>query len=327
MRAVRFHHFGSPSELQLEELPTPKLTPNEVLVEIHAASVNPSDVKNVQGNMDNTTLPRTPGRDFAGVVVAGSEDLIGVEVWGTGGDIGFTRDGTHASHIVVPVAAVQPKPRNLSMEQAATVGVAYVTAWLSIIETAQLQPGETLLVIGATGSVGSAAIQIAKWKGARVLGTVRREGDRSLIQQSGADGVINLATEDLGSAVFAATENVGANVVFDTAGGQMAETSLAALGQKGRLVEISAPASNPRVSFDLRDFYHRQLRLFGVDSRAVDVTGCAAILAALTPGFEAGALHPRTSIETYSLEEVVKAYEQVLNHKTTSKVVLSPSKQ
>ena len=169
MLALRFDRFGPPSVLQLQQLPHPALKPDEVLVKVQAAAINPSDVKNVSGNMEHTTLPRTPGRDFAGVVVEGSEKLIGTEVWGTGGDVGFTRDGSNAQYIVLPKNAVCPKPRNLSMQEAGAVGVTYVTAWLSIIDAAQLSADETLLVIGATGGVGSAAIQIAKWKNGSLL--------------------------------------------------------------------------------------------------------------------------------------------------------------
>lgn len=326
MRAIRFEHFGLPSQLQLQELPKPVLMPDEVLVEIHAAAVNPSDVKNVAGAMEHTTLPRTPGRDFAGIVVdvEGPESLMGTEVWGTGGDISFTRDGSHAEYIVLPKDAVRPKPRNLSMEQAGTVGLTYVTAWLCVINAAQLTAGETLLVISATGGVGSAAMQIAKWKGARVFGTVRRESDRELVQQFGADVVVNLAQEELREAIFAAADGFGANVIVDTVGGAMVETCLGTLAPKGRLTEISAPAKERRVSFDLIDFYHRQLHLFGVDSHAQDVTACALILEELTPGFEANALHPPATTQSYSLEDAVKAYEQVLERRTTSKVALAP---
>ena len=110
MLAARIDRFGSPENLQLENLPKPNLAEGEILVQIHAAGIAPSDVKNVSGNMLDTTLPRTPGRDFAGVVVAGSEALLGQEVWGTGGDIGFTRDGTHAEYIALPQGAVSPSP-------------------------------------------------------------------------------------------------------------------------------------------------------------------------------------------------------------------------
>lgn len=313
MLAIRFDHFGSPADLQIQEIPKPTLTPEEVLVEVHAAGVNPSDVKNVSGNMENTTLPRTPGRDFAGIVVEGANDLLGKEVWGTGGDIGFTRDGTHAEYIVIPKQAVRSKPENLSMAEAGSIGVTYVTAWLSIIDAAGLLPGETLLTIGATGGVGSAAIQIAKWKGARVIGTIRRESDRQQAQQNGVDVTIDLATGELPEAVMAATDGKGANVILDTVGGPMFEPCLRSLAHKGRLVEISSPAKERRVSFDLIDFYHRESRLLGVDSRKLGAIECASILEALTEGFECHALRPPAAgIHAYPLKEAIAAYEQVL---------------
>ena len=322
MRAVRFDRFGFPSEIQIQELPHPVLQPGEVLVEVQAASVNPSDVKNVMGKMKGTTLPRTPGRDFAGVVVEGPPHLTGSEVWGTGGDIGFTRDGSHASHIVLPVEAVGPKPRNLSMQEAAAVGVGYITAWLCLIETARLQAGETLLVVGATGGVGSAAVQIAKWKGARVLGTVRRESDRSGVIQAGADVAIDLGVQDLQDAVLSATEGLGVSAVLDTVGGSILEMCLGALSRKGRAIAVSAPA-DPRITFDLRDFYRRELRLFGVDSRTLDAIACGQMLATIAPGFEENALRP-PAIAPYPLADAAAAYEQVLNRTDARKVVLIP---
>jgi len=145
MRAVQSEQFGDPSILQIHDVPRSRPNPGEVLVEIRAASINPSDAKNVQGAMKQTTLPRIPGRDFAGVVIDGDPALVGMEVWGTGGDLGFTRDGTHAQYIVLPKEAVQPKPKPLTMEQAASIGVTYITAWLCLIEAAKAQPGETVV--------------------------------------------------------------------------------------------------------------------------------------------------------------------------------------
>lgn len=325
MLAIRILQFGSPSELRLEQLPKPSISENEVLVQIHAAGINPSDVKNVQGNMEGTTLPRTPGRDFAGVVIEGPESLLGLEVWGTGGDVGFTRDGSHAQFIVLPKAAIKPKPSNLSMIEAGSVGVTYVTAWLAIMEAAHLTATDTLLVIGATGGVGSAAIQIARWQGARVIGTVRRESDRALAETVGVQTAINLENEDLLTSVFAATDGKGASVILDTVGGVMAETCLQALSHKGRLLEISAPVGHSHISFDLRDFYHRESRLFGVDSRSVDVTGCADILEKLTPGFEADALKLISpTVTTYPLAEAIQAYEQIANKTARGRAVLTP---
>lgn len=323
MLAARINQFGSPASLQLEDLLKPHVADGEVLVQIHAAGITPGDVKNVAGKMLNTTLPRTPGRDFAGVVIEGAEALLGQVVWGTGGDIGFTRDGTHAAYIALPQSAVSLKPATLAIEQAGSISVTYITAWLCL-HAAKLTAEETVLVIGATGGVGSAAMQIAKWQGARVFGTVRRESDRSLAAQSHPDAILNLEATTLHEAVLSATDGKGVNVIVDTVGGTMVEPCLQSLDLQGRLVEISAPAKERRVSFDLIDFYHRESHLMGVDSRAFDASACAQILATLTPGFEANALHPIGESHPYPLQAVVTAYEQVLNRSVTGRVVLTP---
>jgi NADPH:quinone reductase len=116
------------------------------VVKVAAGSITPSDVKNVEGKMEGTTLPRVPGRDYAGTVVEGPAEWIGAEVWGTGGEIGYSINGSHAELIAVPVASLRRKPRTLSLEQAAAVGVTYLAAWLGVIEYAQIGAGETLLV-------------------------------------------------------------------------------------------------------------------------------------------------------------------------------------
>src|SRR3954463_6718201 len=142
VRALRFKSFGDPSVLELTEVAIPALAETMALVRVMAASINPSDVKNLAGSMKQTTLPRTPGRDFAGVVEAGPKSWIGAEVWGSGGDVGFTRDGSHAEYIAVPVASLRHKPKNLGFDQAASVGVNFTTAWTGLVEAAGLRAGE-----------------------------------------------------------------------------------------------------------------------------------------------------------------------------------------
>src|SRR5580698_9348150 len=146
MRAIRFKTFGDPSVLELAEIAAPAVGDTTALVRVMAASINPSDVKNVAGAMHQTTLPRIPGRDFAGVVEAGPTEWIGAEVWGTGGDTGFTRDGTHAELIAVPVASLRRKPDTLSFDQAGSVGVNFMAAWCGLVEAADIRAGETLLL-------------------------------------------------------------------------------------------------------------------------------------------------------------------------------------
>src|SRR5271170_3308727 len=174
MRALRFDQFGDPAVLHLADVPDPAGTAQEAVIRIEAASVNPSDVKNVAGSMEWTVLPRTPGRDFAGVVVSGPPEWHGAAVWGTGGDTGFIRDGSHAELMSVPVEALVRKPERLSFDEASTVGVNFVVAWYGAVETAQLAAGETIAVFGVSGGVGGAVAQIARAIGAKVIGSDRR---------------------------------------------------------------------------------------------------------------------------------------------------------
>ena len=147
---------------------------SELLIEVKAAAVNPSDVKAATGLMPYAVFPRTPGRDYAGVVIDGPAGWIGREVFGSSGDLGIRRDGTHATHLVVEADAVVEKPKGLSWEEAAGIGVPFVTAMEGLRRAGIPKAGETVLVMGVNGKVGQAAVQIASWHGARVIGVVRR---------------------------------------------------------------------------------------------------------------------------------------------------------
>src|SRR5438132_6978397 len=144
--------------------------PNELLIEVKAAAVNPSDVKAATGLMPYAVFPRTPGRDYAGVVVDGPADWIGREVFGSSGDLGIRRDGTHATHLVIETEAVVDKPRSISWEEAAGIGVPFVTAMEGLRRAGMPKSGETVLVMGVNGKVGQAVRQIATCPGARVSG-------------------------------------------------------------------------------------------------------------------------------------------------------------
>jgi NADPH:quinone reductase-like Zn-dependent oxidoreductase len=321
MRALRFHKSGALSDARVEEVPKPAPGPGEVLVRVRAAAVNPSDVRNVQGGFPQTTLPRTPGRDFAGVVEAGPSEWVGREVFGTGGGLGFTRDGSHAEFLAVPVEGVVEKPARLSFEEAAAVGVGYMTAWSALVAAGQLRGGETALILGVTGAVGSAGAAIARHLGARVLGTVRR-GPEAPAASGMVDRVIDLNAGPMDETVLKMTDGRGADVILDVVGGPLFEPCMKSLAHRGRHVVIAAPG-DPHVGFDLRDFYHREGRLLGVDTLKLTLAESAAILRQLAPGFDSGAFRP-PAVQTCPLAEAPGAYARLYAGDVTGKLVLVP---
>jgi NADPH:quinone reductase len=321
MRAIRFEVFGDPSVLELTEAPAPVADEKTAVVRVMAASINPSDIKNVAGGMKQTTLPRTPGRDFSGVVVeAGPTEWIGAEVWGTGGDAGSIRDGSHAELIAVPVPSLRRKPDALSFEQAAVVGVNYIAAWCGI-EAAGLKAGETVLLIGAGGGVGGAAAQVARHLGARVIGADRRAPHPDAPIHAIAEKLI-IGAEDLPAEVQAVTDGKAADVVFDLVGGVMFRSSLDCLAHGGRLIEIAATGQR-EVCFDLRDFYHNEHRLFGLDTMRIDLTASARVLDRLAPGFLTGEYRAAPIAKTFGLSDAQEAYREVAAG-AAGRIVLRP---
>lgn len=318
MKAIQFKSFGSPDVLEYVDLPTPQADADNVVVQIKAASVNPSDAKNVSGHFEHTVLPRTPGRDFSGVVVDGPQQWLGAEVWGTGGDIGFTRDGTHAQFIKIPLGALSRKPTTLSHAEASAIGVNFVVAWLGTVEYARLQAGETIAVIGAGGGVGGAVVQIAKARGARVLAVDRHP----LSADSPAGRLIDEYVpfdEHVTEGVKALTG--GADVVYDTVGGVAFETALSLVKRRGRVLEISGTGKR-RVEFDLIDFYHNETQLLGVDSAKLGVAESAPLMTALVEGFESGKLQAPAIAQQFTLERARDAYEAVATG-TRGRVVIT----
>jgi len=259
VKAIRISAFSnSLDNLKVENIPDPPIVPGEAKVRVLAASINPSDVKNVQGKMKGTTLPRIPGRDFAGIVVDGPSNLVGTEVWGTGGDVGFTRDGSHAEFLTIPVEAASPKPCNLTFEQAACVGVNFATAYLGLIRCAKLRVDETLLVTGARGGVGSAVLQLGQTLNAKLIAVDRKPFEPEAFEGMKLFGYVDTSQVKLGEAVRQITNETGVDVVFDCVGGELFEPVLSTLRQLGRHIAITSVGMR-RVSFDLLDFYHRRL--------------------------------------------------------------------
>jgi NADPH:quinone reductase len=315
MKALRFAEFGPPSVLRIEEVVIPEPGEGEALVRVKAGAINPSDIGNVAGRFKNTILPRTPGRDFAGVVVKGKQHE-GEEIWGSAPKLGIVRDGSHAEYVVVPAETLSHKPKSLSMAEAAAIGVPYITAWASLVSTAQIRAGETILIVGAGGAVGQAATQIANWKQARVIGAARTSAPIP-----GTVSVINTKTEDLRERVLELTAGKGVDAVFDTVGGAMFEPALRSLGFGGRQVAITS-AGSPRVSFNLTDFYHNFSRLLGVDSYGLTLKQIAEIEDELRCGFETGVLTP-PPIDVVPFEKAVDAYSRMAAGHAEAKQVLS----
>ncbi len=314
MSALRFEVFGPPSKLSLQHIEVPQPKVGEVLVRVHAAAINPSDVKNVAG-LFNASLPRTPGRDFAGIVTEGSR-LNGEQVWGSGAGFGMQRDGAHAQYVVLPADWVSLKPANLSMEQAAAVGAPYVAAWCALMRAGGLRPSETILITGALGAVGRAATQIAHWKKARVIGA------DIATAASDVDFFIDMRDKDLPTEVKSLTDGKGVTLSLDAVGGAVFELSLKSLGLDGRQVAITSVGSR-RVEFDLVDFYRNRLLLVGVDTAKLAGEDIAQIMNELRVGFEQGYLAPAT-IRTWPLERAAEAYTAVAAGESSVKHVLIP---
>jgi NADPH2:quinone reductase len=321
MLALQFDQFGPPSVLHVVERPDPQADADTAVVRVEAASINPSDVKNVAGRMHQTTLPRVPGRDYSGVVVDGPAAWIGRDVWGTGGDVGFTRDGSHAEYLVVPTASLVEKPARLSHDEAASIGVTFLTAWCGL-EYAGLQSGETLVVIGSSGGVGGAAVQIAKRLGARVLGIDRSRQLAEAPATQLADALLDSNDPNLAATLRSLTDGHGANVVFNAAGGPMFEIGLGFLAPRGRQVEITSPTQR-RASIDVVDFYHNESQLFGVDTLKRDLTASAEVLRQVKPGFDEGHYRAPRIAATLPLDSAPEAYERVARGER-GRVVVKP---
>jgi NADPH:quinone reductase len=315
MKALWFEQYGPPSVLRIQEVPLPVLKDGEVLVQVKASSVNPSDVGTVAG-LFHSQLPMIPGRDFAGVVVDGGA-WTGKQVWGTGAGFGTTRPGAHAEFVAVPSSWLSEKPQSLSMEQAAVIGVPYLAAWQSLVGAGDLQKGERLLITGASGAVGSAAIQIAHWRGASVLAADIAEGSPN------ADVFLNLKETDLVSGVQQATGGKGADIVLDTVGADLFSSCLRTLRVGGRQIAIAnVGGPHGEVHFNLTDFYHNQIHLIGVDTFKLTGPEIAAMMNHLREGFEAGFLQV-SKPETNEFDKAVEAYRKLSEKKSRAKQVLT----
>jgi NADPH:quinone reductase-like Zn-dependent oxidoreductase len=296
---------------------------DDVVVEIKAAGVNPSDVKAATGLMAYAVFPRTPGRDYAGIVVDGRSEWIGREVFGSSGDLGIRRDGTHATHVVVEAASLVEKPGNLSMQEAAGIGVPFVTAIEGFRRAGMPTPKETVLVLGVNGKVGQAAVQLATWRGARVIGVVRKDESYEGHANSPV-GVINAAAIDVASRVRDLTDGKGADIVFNTVGDPYFQAAHQSLAQAGRQILIAAV--DGIVQFDILGFYRGRHTYVGIDTLAFSSVASGDALQEALPGFASGHLkpYPISASAIYPLADAKAAYLAVIGS-TRNRVILKPA--
>ena len=311
VRLARKSESADTLALTVESLPPPLLAPGEALVRVASGAVNPSDVKAALGLMPQARWPRTPGRDYAGTVVAGPAEWVGRKVWGSGGDLGITRDGSHAGWLALPVSALREMPANLGFDEAGAVGVPFVTAFEGLRRCGMPQRGQTVAVMGANGKVGQAAVQLAAQAGARVIAVQR---GRSAFEGFAAGPVdaIDAAAEDVAARLRELTGGRGADIVYNTVGSAYFAAANAAMAKGATQVFIST--HDRAVPFDIFAFYRGMHTYVGIDSLALDCTAAAERLDAMKSGFEAGTLKPFPvdAGSVHGLSEVAEVYRLVV---------------
>ncbi len=241
MRAIVVDEFGPPERLRVAEVPPPRLEPGEVLVEVHMAPVNYVDLLVVGGTYQSLPArPFIPGKGPAGVVTALGPGVATPRL----GDrvLAMAEAGGYAELVALRADQCYPLPPHMPFVEAASLSLVYDTAWFALRERARLAPGETVLVLGASGGVGRAAVQLARTMGARVLAGISRPERAAAMLAAGADAVIDLSRDNLRDTlreqVWAATEGLGADVILDPLGGDVFDAALRAVAWAGRLVVI-----------------------------------------------------------------------------------------
>lgn len=251
MKAIVCHAFGPPSTLSYEEVPDPVPGQKEILIDVHACSVNFPDTLIIQGVYQfKPDLPFSPGSDIAGTVAAVGEGVKGFKP----GDevVGFAAHGGFAEKAVVNSNACFPKPPGMDMVQAAAFLMAYGTSFHALKDRAQIQAGETLLVLGAAGGVGLTAVELGKRMGAQVIAAASSAEKLEVCTSYGADHLINYTTEDLKSRLKELTAGKGVDVVYDPVGGAFTEQALRATAWNGRYLVVGFAAGDiPKIPLNL----------------------------------------------------------------------------
>jgi NADPH2:quinone reductase len=326
MRAVLCHAFGPPESLTLEERPDPEPGPGQVRVNVVAAALNFPDVLMIEGKYQSQPpFPFSPGGEFAGVVSALGPDVTefapGERVFGGSGS------GAFVERIAVPVAALRRIPPGMTFEQASGFSTTYGTSYHALVQRAALAPGETLLVLGAAGGVGLAAVQIGKALGARVIAAASSAEKLAVAAGAGADVLIDYSDGELKEKVKAATDGRGADVIYDPVGGDLFDQCMRSIAWNGRVLVVGFTGGHiPRVPINLILLKGCQVvgvfyGAFAARDRATNDRNFGHLLEL----FAAGRLDPRVG-RVYPMAEYAAALRCLSGRQALGKVVLSMQK-
>ncbi len=322
MQAILVRAFGAPDVMQIETVPDPKPGPSEVLVRIRAAGVNPVETYIRSGAYARKPpLPYIPGSDAAGDVEAVGTEVQGIKpgdrvyITGTiGGNV-----GAYAERAVCRTAQVHPLPAGVSYAQGAALGVPYATAYRALFQRTAARPGETLLVHGATGGVGLAAVQLGVAQGLRVLGTGGTERGLELVRGQGAHAVFNHHAAGYVDDIMRATAGRGVDLVLEMAAHLNLDKDLGLLAPRGRVVVIG---NRGRVEIDARQSMARDAAILGMLLANTSEADLASIHAGLVAGLANGSLTPVINRE-FRLAEAPAAHEAVMQDGALGKIALS----
>jgi len=322
MKAIRVHEFGGPEVLRQEEVPTPQPGSGQVLVRMHAIGVNPVETYIRAGTYANKPdLPYTPGNDGAGVIEQVGSDVNefkpGDRVY-TAGSI----SGTYVEFALCRAEQVHRLPANASFAQGAAMGTPYATAYRGLFQRARARPGETVLVHGASGGVGTAAVQLARSHGMRVFGTAGSDEGRRLARDQGAHEVFDHRAPNQFQQIMMATGGRGVDVIVELLANVNLGKDLIILAKGGRVAIIG---SRGRVEIDPRDTMQRDVDLRGMVMPNTPPEELASIHAALVAGLENGTLRPVIGKE-FPLAEAAEAHRSVMEPGAFGKIVLMPGK-
>lgn len=309
--------------LEWKEQATPQPGPGEVLLELKAASLNFPDLLIVQNKYQmKPPLPFVPGSEYAGLVRARGEGVQHLQI---GQAVAcLTGTGGFATHALAPADRCMPLPNGFPFEDAAAFIMTYATSHHALIDRGQLKAGETVLVLGAAGGVGTAAIQIAKAQGARVIAAASSEDKLALCKTIGADVGINYATQDLREAIKAATDGKGPDVIYDPVGGDLAEPAFRSIAWRGRYLVVGFAASPTIPALPMNLPLLKGASLVGVfwgDFARREHQANAAMMKALTQWYAQGKVKPVID-RVLPMRELKQAYALMGSRQVKGKLVL-----